>query len=131
MDDLSHVVQDICLPMTMTTGGKIILASTPPRSPGHDSAAIYESLAGEGATVKFTLPDADHVPDAIKAEFLAEAGEKRTRIPAILAGTAAPETTTAKREYFCEFVTDASSAVTSPTVEPNSSTTMAICRWRS
>jgi hypothetical protein len=111
MDDLTHVVSDICMPMIMTTDGRILLATTPPRTPGHDSAVIYEQLAGQGATVKFTLLDNHRVSNDKKARFLVEAGEDAAAIPAILSGQASPRTTTAKREYFCEFVTDAALAV--------------------
>lgn len=113
MDGLESVVSSICMPMTMTTNGRILLATTPPESPGHDSARIYETLAGEGAAAKFTIRDAppQHISEDRKAEFLREAGEKKERLADILAGTARPETTAALREYFCEFVTDASKAV--------------------
>lgn len=111
MDDLKHVVQDICLPMTMVSNGTIVLATTPPRTPSHDSAGIYEELAALGSAVKFTIRDAPHVSYETKIEYLIEAGEKRERCPGILDGTLEPETTTARREYFCEFVTDSSLAV--------------------
>lgn len=111
MDDLQHVLSDVVLPMTMTTNGKVILATTPSRSPAHEAFGIYERLAGQNATVKFTIRDAPHVDDITKAEYLVAAGESIDRVMDVLAGTKQPETTTAKREYFCEWVTDASSAV--------------------
>jgi hypothetical protein len=111
MDDLAYVVSSVVMPMTLTTGGRILLATTPSRSPGHDSVAIYEDLAGRNATVKFTILDNPRVPPEVKAEFLAEAGEPRDLVDDIVAGRKAPTTTTALREYFCEFVTDAASAV--------------------
>jgi hypothetical protein len=111
MDDLAYVVSSVVMPMTLTTGGRILLATTPSRSPGHDSVAIYEDLAGRNATVKFTILDNPRVAPEVKAEFLIEAGEPRELVDEIVAGTKAPTTTTALREYFCEFVTDAASAV--------------------
>jgi len=111
MDDLAYVVSSVVMPMTLTTGGRVLLATTPSRSPGHDSVAIYEDLAGRNATVKFTLLDNPRVAPEVKAEFLKEAGEPDALVDAIVAGTASPTTTTALREYFCEFVTDAASAV--------------------
>jgi hypothetical protein len=111
MDDLAYVVSSVVMPMTLTTGGRILLATTPSRSPGHDSVAIYEDLAGRNATVKFTILDNPRVAPEVKAEFLIEAGEPRDLVDEIVAGTKAPTTTTALREYFCEFVTDAASAV--------------------
>lgn len=111
MDELRHVVTDVCMPMTLTTKGRIILASTPPMSPGHESATIYEDLATAGATAVFTLLDAPHITYEEKFSALAEAGEAPETIPSILSGGAQPQGTTARREYFCQFVTDANSAV--------------------
>ena len=111
MDNLKHVVSDVVMPMTLTTGGRIVFATTPPVTPGHDSSIIFEQLAGEGAVVKFTLLDNHRVSDEVKGEFLKEAGEDPELIPLILAGLAKPRTTTARREYFCEFVTDSLLAV--------------------
>lgn len=111
MDDLKHVVEDICTPMTLTTGGRIFLATTPPRSPGHESATLFETLAGQNATVLYTILDAPHLTPEAKLKALSAAGEKPEHIADILAGKRKPSSTTARREYFCEFVTDAASAV--------------------
>ena len=111
MDDLAYVVSSVVMPMTLTTNGRILLATTPPRSPGHDSTTIYEDLASRNSAVKFTLLDNPRVPNHIKAEFLREAGEKDEDCEGILSGVSKPKTTTALREYWCEFVTDAASAV--------------------
>lgn len=111
MDNLKDVIQSVCLPMTITTGGRILLATTPASTPGHYSTDLYEALAGKRAAVKFTMRDAPHIPDETKAEFLLESGETPDRVPLILAGKELPTGTTALREYFCEFVTDADSAV--------------------
>lgn len=111
MDNLKSVVSDVVMPMTMTTNGQIILATTPPDSPGHDSTQIYEDLAATESAIKFTIRDAPHVTHETKREYLIEAGEKREDVDEILAGKKEPLGTTALREYFCEFVTDASKAV--------------------
>lgn len=113
MDSLDSVVSSVCMPMLLTTNGRLILATTPPESPGHDSAQIYEGLAASQSAVKFTLTDApeSHIPFATKVEYLIEAGESPEEAPLILFGKLKARTTTALREYFCEFVTDASKAV--------------------
>jgi hypothetical protein len=111
MDNLSYVIRSILLPMTMTTGGRILIATTPGISPGHESTGIYEELATEKATSHYTILDNPRVSIAVKAEFLKEAGEKKEDIYDILIGVKKPKTTTARREYFCEFVTDAENAV--------------------
>lgn len=111
MDHLRDVVKSVCLPMLLTTKGRLLMASTPPRSPGHDSAQLYSDLADRGSACLFTIRDTPHVDEADKAEMLLEMGEAEERIPGILAGKLEPETTEAQREYFCEFVLDANLAV--------------------
>ncbi len=111
MDNLKKIVEDVCLPMTLTTKGRILFATTPPTSTGHDSVTIFEKLAGHNSAVKFTILDSPHVSYEEKREMILEYGEKETDVDAILAGTLAPKTTSVQREYFCEFVTDASLAV--------------------
>lgn len=110
-DDALYVVRSILMPLTLTTSGRVLLATTPPRTPGHDSATIYEELAQDNAVVKFTILDNVRISDEIKAEFLKEAGEAKADCMDIVKGLKRPKTTTARREYFCEFVTDASMAV--------------------
>jgi hypothetical protein len=111
MDNLASVVSDVCLPMVLTTRGLVLLATTPPTSPGHESARMYEELAAEASAVKFTMRDAPHISDEAKAELLIEVGEDRADLAEILAGTKPPKSTTARRELFCEFVTDSDLAV--------------------
>ncbi len=120
IDDLEHVIQDVCMPMVLTTGGQIIMATTPPRSPGHESARQFETLMGKNAASVFTIRDAPHVDDTTKIEFLQEAGETEENARRCIIGYKGPHNdnllgwpvgTTARREYFCEFVTDAASAV--------------------
>lgn len=111
MDDLHHVLNDVVMPMVLTTGGRILLATTPPRTPGHDSAKIHEDLAGSNAVARFTILDNHRVPVSVKEEFLVASGEDPARAKAILEGKAQPKGTTARREYFCEFVTDENLAV--------------------
>lgn len=111
VDNLSYVVTSVCLPMTLTTGGRILLASTPPTTPAHDSARIYAELLAEGSTSKFTLLDSPHISDDVKAEILKETGESLEDIPRILAGEVLPKTTSAQRELFSMFVVDSSMAV--------------------
>lgn len=111
-DDVKHVIDDIAMPMTLTTGGRLLFASTPARSPGHDSTTIVKKMLKDGDVSTFTLLDNVRVSDETKAEYLLEAGENPDRIPEILAGKLEPETSTAAREYFCKLdVTDAETAV--------------------
>jgi hypothetical protein len=111
VDDAESVISSVLLPMAMTSGGTFLFASTPPMSTGHDSVAIFEKLAAQGATAVFTLKDAPHVTDAVKIEYLIEAGETPEHATACIKGDAVPKTTTARREYWASFCTDADSAV--------------------
>lgn len=113
MDDLKHIVLDVVMPMTLTTNGRIIFATTPARSPGHESTAFYNDLADKGCVSLFTILDLNRpsVPESRKARFLVAAGETKENAEKILRRESEPVTTTARREYFCQFVTDADSAV--------------------
>jgi hypothetical protein len=111
VDDVAHCISDVALPMTLTTGGRLLFATTPARSPGHESSQLLRKMVVEGNVVTFTLLDNVRVSDEIKAEYLLEAGEEAANIPDILAGKRDPESTTALREYFCRFVTDSETAV--------------------
>lgn len=111
MDDLDYILNSIVSPMTATTKGRVLMASTPPRSPGHDMYKIVQGMEKRGEVATFTLLDAPHIDAEEKAEMLERAGEDPINIPAILAGKLEPQGTTALREYFCQFVTDSASAV--------------------
>jgi hypothetical protein len=112
MDDLKYTIQSIVAPTTATTKGKILIASTPPRSPGHDMTTVAKDMTKRGELMTFTLLDAPHIDHAEKVELLERAGENPERIDDILDGKAEPESTTALREYFCRLdVTDAETAV--------------------
>lgn len=112
MDDLNYTLNSIVGPMTVTTKGKILIASTPPRSPGHDMTKVAKDMQKRGELATFTLLDAPHIDREEKWESLERAGEDPAKIDAILNGTEEPESSTAQREYFCRLdVTDADSAV--------------------
>jgi hypothetical protein len=112
MDQLSYLTTSVVMPMVLTTGGRIIFATTPPTTPGHDSASIFNKLANLGATSTFTIrEDVPHISRAAKKEMLIEVGEDPTKVDDILDGKLEPETTAAQREFFCRFVTDANLAV--------------------
>jgi hypothetical protein len=113
MDDFKHVLTSIVAPTTLTTGGKILLASTPARTPGHESSTVARDMIDRGLCSTFTIRDAPHITHEEKVDFLVhEMGEKPERADGILDGTLEPETTDTLRELFCRLdVTDAESAV--------------------
>lgn len=96
-DDLDFVIHSIALPMTLTERGRILMASTPPREPGHASAKMRQDCFTEGAYQKFNIYANPLVtPEQIEQYCKASGGQKST---------------TWRREYLCEWVTDESSAV--------------------
>lgn len=111
MDDFKHVVNDIVTPMTLTTNGVVIMATTPARTPGHESKEFCEAAFRDNCGYEFTLLDAPHLSTEQRRRALLSAGEAESDVPHILAGKLKPKSTTAKREYFAEWVTDASTAV--------------------
>lgn len=98
VSDLRSVVEDVLMPQTITTNGRIILASTPPESPAHPFASEYVKSATEsGAIVRRTIFEMPHIPREKADEYIDEAG--------------GPDSTTARREYMAEIVIDESHAI--------------------
>jgi len=56
-DDLDYIVSSILIPTTTTTGGKIIMASTPSRSPDHDFMQFMKKAELEDRFIKKTIFD--------------------------------------------------------------------------
>lgn len=55
--DLSYIVNSVILPLTTTTKGKIILASTPPESPDHEFVDFLIRARIEKAAIEKTIFD--------------------------------------------------------------------------
>lgn len=72
-NDLDYLIKSILLPTTLTTKGKIILASTPPREPGHEFATIAQDAEIKGTLIKRTVYDNPRITqedlDSIIAEY--------------------------------------------------------------
>ena len=97
MDDLDYVVTSILLPQTMTTGGRLFIASSPARTPTHEFTAICLRAEAEGRYAHRTIYDAPHItPDLIR-EFMAECGGE--------------DTTDWQREYMAQTVVDETIAI--------------------
>lgn len=54
-DDLKYNVRSILFPTVSTTGGKIILSSTPPKTPGHEFVDFIKSTKRKNAFIKKTV----------------------------------------------------------------------------
>lgn len=110
-DQLEEIIFGVVLPMTLTTKGRILYQTTPPRSPAHYSVKLFRDMEERGATSLITLRDVTHIDHEEKCRMLVAVGEKPERVEDILAGRAEPETNYAKREFFCQFVVDENLAV--------------------
>lgn len=97
MDELDYIMRSILMPQTLTTKGKTILASTPSVSAAHDYYTIYRECKEEGNVSEFTILDNTSLDDETIELFAKESGGR--------------ESTTWKREYLCQFVTDSDLAV--------------------
>lgn len=99
MSNLKYVVNDILLPSTMDCDGRIIIVSTPPRTPGHDFTLMFNEAVGTGSSYVKTVWENSWLmerPDKL-AEYIEAAGGR--------------DSTTWKREYECQDIIDEATAV--------------------
>lgn len=92
VQDLGYVINDILMPQTLTTNGRTLIASTPPRTPDHDYVQIANDAIADDAYSHFTIYDNSSISDEVIERFIKESGGENS--------------TTWKREYLAEFVTD-------------------------
>lgn len=90
---LNYNVMSVLFPTTTHTGGKIILASTPPEEPDHDFVDFIEVAESEGLLTKKTLYDNPLLSDEVKASIV-------NRFPG------GQNNSQFKREYLCEIIRD-------------------------
>lgn len=93
---LKYLVEDILMPQLLTTGGRLIMSSTPPRTPAHDFVGYAQQAEQDGNYSIFTIHDSGYPLDLI-AKFCKEAGGEFS--------------TTWLREYLCQFVVDSDWAI--------------------
>ena len=96
VDQLDYLVEDVLMPQLLTTGGDLIMASTPPRSPAHVFVGYMATAQKEGNYAEYDIEHSDHPKDIIE-QFIEEAGGR--------------ESTTCQREYFCQCVVDKNFAI--------------------
>ena len=110
MDQLAYVF-GIVKPLAERMGGKLVLATTPPKLADHESKGIFEDHVKRGSAVTFTLLDNPRKTWEQKAAILLNEGEAPEDVPHILDGRMLPRRTTTLREYFCQWVTDSEMAL--------------------
>jgi hypothetical protein len=94
MSNLKYVVNDILLPSTMDNDGRLIIISTPPKSPGHDFTAMCLEAESEGALL---------VQDVWQNTFLTSRPDK---LDEYITASGGVDSSTWKREYECKDVVD-------------------------
>lgn len=97
VDELDYLVASVLRPQTLTTGGRILIVSTPPVTPAHDFFMYAMRAQSKGAYIVRTLDDNKHISAKEKEILLAEMGGRQS--------------TQAKREAFCQFVVDETRAI--------------------
>ncbi len=97
MDNLQYLLSSVLMPMVIETEGRILMASTPPIAPGHESINYIAKAEITGAIIKKTIYDCPRwTADKIE-EFAREAGGF--------------ESDTFRREYMCEIITSRDRAI--------------------
>lgn len=90
--NLEYLIKDILLPQTLTTGGRTLIASTPPKTPDHYFKTLCDEAYLNNSYTKFTIDDNTSLSSDLVELYAKESGGR--------------ESTTWKREYLCEFVVD-------------------------
>jgi len=98
-DDLKYAVRSVLSPTIRTTGGRIIMASTPSKSPDHEFVTEFMIPYQQQGRLKiYTIYDNPNFNEEIIKEIIAE----------YPTGVDDPDF---KREYLCELAIDTESAV--------------------
>jgi hypothetical protein len=96
--DLKYIIKSIILPTTTTTKGKIILASTPPKTPGHSFIVDFLNRARiQGNLVTKTVFDNPHIDASELDKIIEESG--------------GIDSIDFKREYLCHILIDTEYAI--------------------
>jgi hypothetical protein len=74
VDVLAYVVRSVLAPQLLTTGGRMLITSTPPDSPAHPFLDYVASATARGLYYHRTAYDAPHLTDERIARFCDEAG---------------------------------------------------------
>ena len=107
IEDLAKTVRDVLIPMTMRTGGKLILSSNSPETPSHDFISVFKLEAIEDGTYyKQTVWDCRKLENGIPVP--AFSGEQILEWAKASGGV---DSSTFRREYLCDIVIDLDSAV--------------------
>jgi hypothetical protein len=103
---LDYLLNSVLIPQTRRTGGRTVLASSTPLSPGHHFCVVADGAAAKGCYVMkdFYSPGLQSLEE--KEAYVAECAAARNMTVAEF-----KETTAFKREFLCQRVVDESLAV--------------------
>lgn len=99
MSNLKYVVNDILLPSTMDNDGRLIIISTPPKTPGHDFTLMCAESEAEGGLFVQTVWQNTYLT------------ERPDKLQEYIDASGGLESSTWKREYECKDVVDEAIAV--------------------
>jgi hypothetical protein len=106
VDELRYLVNDVLMPQLIySPHGKLIMSSTPPVSPAHDFVSFVAEAEINDALISKTIYDNPRLSHEIILEIAAEAGCE------VKDGKIVSLSTTFRREYLAEIVTDSNHAV--------------------
>lgn len=95
--DLDETVKAVLSPTLLTTGGPMVIASTPPPSTDHNFIRLYDEAAAEGASRRWTVYDNPRMTPEIIARAVRDCG--------------GADTPRFKREFLAEFISDLTRSV--------------------
>ena len=96
VDNLGYLTESVLMPQLITTGGKLIMASSSPLSPSHEFADYISAAKIEGYYSSYDIYQSSYTPEIV-AEFCKEAGGENS--------------TTWKREYLNQLIVDSNFAI--------------------
>jgi hypothetical protein len=99
MSNLKYVVNDIILPSTMDNDGRILVISSPAKTPGHDFTLMCNEAEAEGSLLVQTVWQNHYLTD------------RPDKLQEYIDASGGLESSTWKREYECQDVVDEAIAV--------------------
>lgn len=109
IQDLEYLINDILLPQTLTTNGRLVIASTPPRNPDHDFVSYIQEAIDNNSYIKKTLldwlEDTKNDPAHLRSRITPQ------RIDKIKKSSGGEHSITWRREYMCEIIRDTVDAI--------------------
>lgn len=106
-DDLGYVVRSVLMPTTQTTNGRILLSSTPSKTPDHEFTTFMEQAEIDGSLMTKTIYDAieDNKSDPRPGISLEEVELVKAQYPG------REKNTEFQREFLCKIIIEGQSAI--------------------